>query len=145
MKALYYSSFLFAAALLGGCTKGNEPVPAPVYLLDQRWVLTELEGQQLQLPAGSTATDLTLSSVEGTSRGRAFCNQYGGKYTLAGSTAQLTFSAQGSTYATCGSQSQETRYLQLLPGITRYTIENRQLALYDATHAEPRLVFNAAE
>ncbi|RSK37234.1 META domain-containing protein [Hymenobacter metallilatus] len=142
---LRYASFLAAVALLGGCTKHDEPVPAPVYLLDQRWILTELEGQKPQLQAGSTATDLTLSSVEGSSRGRAFCNQYGGRYTLASGTAALTFSAQGSTYATCGNQQQETRYLQLLPGITRYTIRNRQLYLYDATHPEPQLVFEAAE
>jgi heat shock protein HslJ len=133
------------AALLSSCAKDHEPVPAPVYLLDQRWILTELAGAPVPAANGRSGTDLLLNSVTGTDGGRAFCNQYGGKYTLAGNTAALTFGPQFSTYATCAMQPQETRYLELLPGITRYTIRNRQLALYDATHPEPRLVFKAAD
>ncbi|WP_426493365.1 META domain-containing protein [Hymenobacter sp. 102] len=133
------------AALLSSCAKDNEPMPAPVYLLDQRWKLMELVGQPVSVADANSGTDLLLNSVTGTNGGRAFCNQYGGSYTLTGNSAELTFSPQFSTYATCAMQSQETKYLELLPSVTRYTIRNRQLALYDATHPEPRLVFNAAD
>lgn len=136
--------YLAVPALLTGCAKDTEPVPAPVYLLDQRWVLTELEGQAPPT-AGGTTTNLVLNSVGSTMSGRAFCNGYGGKYLLTAGSAQLTFAAPFSTYATCPEQTQETRYFQLLPQVTRYVINNRRLALYDAEHPAPLLVFKAAE
>lgn len=136
---------LAALALLGGCTKDDEPVPAPVYLLDQRWQLTELEGQAVAPQTGGTRPDLLLSSVGGTNSGRAFCNQYGGSYMLTPGSPQLRFSDQSSTRATCAGQDAETRYLTLLPGVARYVIRNRRLSLYDTQHAEPLLVFEATE
>ncbi|MBX0291417.1 META domain-containing protein [Hymenobacter sp. HSC-4F20] len=135
---------LAAPPLLTSCDKNTEPVPAPVYLLDQRWVLTEIEGQVPSTTRGAT-TDLVLNSVGSTNAGRAFCNNYGGKYLLTAGSAQLTFSAQYSTYATCAEQDQETHYFQLLPQVTRYTISNRRLALYDGEHTTPLLAFTAAE
>ena len=145
MVSLRTLFLLGTATLLGSCTKGNEPVPAPVYLLDQRWVLTELQGQAPVAQPGSAIPDLLLNSVGNTNSGRAFCNQYGGKYTLAPGSPQLNFATQGSTYATCADQDAETRYLRLLPTVARYVISNRHLSLYDAQHAEPLLVFKAAE
>jgi heat shock protein HslJ len=136
---------LATVALLTSCAKDNEPVPAPVYLLDQRWELTELQGQAPPAQPGSTVPDLVLNSVGSTNSGRAFCNQYGGKYTLTAGSPQLSFATQGSTYATCADQDAETRYLRLLPTVARYVISNRHLSLYDAQHAEPLLVFKAAE
>lgn len=140
-----YAIAAAATLLLTGCAKDQEPIPAPVYLLDQRWVLTEVDSEELAASAGSPPTDLVLSSVGGTNQGQSFCNRYGGKYMLTSGTAQLSFGPQFSTFATCPNQKQETRYLTLLPSIARYTIENRQLALYDATHPAPRLVFQAAD
>lgn len=141
MTSIRYAALLSATLLLGSCAKDDEPMPAPVYLLDQRWVLSELEGQQ----APSATADLVLSSVNGSNRGKSFCNQYGGNYTLPGSTPELRFSEQFSTYATCPEQTQETRYLTLLPRVARYIIRDRQLFLYNDTSAEPLLVFMAAE
>lgn len=135
--------FLAALALLSSCAKDDEPMPAPVYLLDQRWVLTELEGQVPVVQPSSSVPDLVLNSVGSTNKGQAFCNQYFGKYTLASGSPQLSFSIQGSTYATCAGQDAETRYLRLLPTVARYVISNRRLSLYDAQHAEPLLVFKA--
>lgn len=137
--------FLASTALLSGCAKDTEPVPAPLYLLDQRWVLAEMEGQAPAGQPGGAGTDLVLSSVGSTNNGRAFCNHYGGQYQLAVGSGGLRFSAQHATLITCPDQALENRYLQLLPQVTRYTISNRQLALYDTEHAQPLLVFKAAE
>ncbi|WP_162303479.1 META domain-containing protein [Hymenobacter sediminis] len=137
--------FIAGTALLTSCAKDTEPVPAPLYLLDQRWVLAEIEGKAAGEQTGSTSTDLILSSVGSSNSGRAFCNQYGGQYQLAAASAGLRFSNQHATYATCSNQDLETRYLQLLPQVTRYSISNRQLALYDTEHAQPLLVFKAAK
>ncbi|AHJ99372.1 META domain-containing protein [Hymenobacter swuensis] len=143
MSVLRCLLFLPTLLFLGSCAKDDEPVPAPVYLLDQRWVLTELEGQSPTSQSSSAIPDLVLNSVGSTNNGRAFCNQYGGKYTLAPGSPQLGFSIQASTYATCAGQDAETRYLTLLPTVARYVISNRHLSLYDAQHAEPLLVFKA--
>lgn len=145
MRRLLPFILFTSMTLLTGCAKDTEPVPAPVYLLDQRWVLIEIEGQAPSQQPGNPATDLLLSSVGSNSSGQASCNRYGGSYLLASGTAQLRFSAQSATYATCSDQPQETRYFQLLPQVTRYAISNRRLALYDADHSQPVLVFKAAE
>ncbi|WP_460622906.1 META domain-containing protein [Hymenobacter tenuis] len=145
MRGSFLLTLLTSAALLTSCAKDSEPMPAPVYLLDQRWELVELEGQAISAQPGSTATDLVLSAVGSTNSGRAACNTYGGQYTLAPGSPQLRFGTQASTYATCAAQSQETRYLELLPQVTRYTISNHQLSLYDAAHAQPLLVYKAAK
>ena len=133
-----------ASLLLGSCSKGSEPAPAPVYLLDRQWQLAELNGQPVPTTAESR-TSLTLSSTNNTSTGRAFCNQYGGSFTLRSGTNALTFSDQFSTKATCPAQSLETSYLILLPQVRRYLISNRRLQLYDTEHAQPVLVFEVEE
>ncbi|WP_177189641.1 META domain-containing protein [Hymenobacter actinosclerus] len=128
-----------ASLLLGSCSKDQEPMPAPLYLLDQPWQLTELAGKPA--PAGNGAASLTLSSVDNLSAGQAWCNQYGGRFMLVAGTSYLTFSDQASTRATCSEQLQETRYLDLLPQVRRYTISHRHLQLYDSEHSQPLLVF----
>ena len=130
-----------ASLLLGSCAKDNEPMPAPLYLLDQSWQLIEAEGKPVAVTAGGAATILTLSSVDNLSAGQAWCNQYGGKFMLVPGTSYLTFSGQASTRATCAEQPQETRYLNLLPQVRRYTISHRQLQLFDSERPEPLLVF----
>lgn len=120
-------------------------MPAPVYLLDQRWELTELAGQPATPEPGHPAPDLTLHSVGNASTGQAFCNQYAGQYELIPGSPQLHFTRPGATLASCASQPLETRYFRLLPQVARYVISNHQLSLYDAEHAQPLLVFKAAK
>ncbi|WP_139255110.1 META domain-containing protein [Hymenobacter psychrophilus] len=140
-SAALLSLLVPASLLLGGCSKGQEPMPAPLYLLDQSWRLTELEGTPAPAPAGAAITSLTLSSVDNLSSGQAWCNQYGGRFTLVPGTSYLTFSDQASTRMTCPEQPQESRYLTLLPQVRRYTISHRQLQLFDSEHEQPLLVF----
>ena len=143
MSRPFYATLLLAGGLLSSCSKGSEPVPAPVYLFDQQWLLTQLEGQAIAAAPGTPATDLTLSSVDNTSNGHAACNQYGGTFVLTAGAARLTFSGQASTRATCPDQSLETRYLTLLPQVQRYVISRRQLQLFGSESAQPLLVFEA--
>lgn len=135
---------LLAALLgLGACAKDDAPVPAPVYLLDQRWVLTQVQGQPV--PAGTPETTLLLDAVGNAAGGRAACNTYGSLYSLSAGTPQLRFGPPGSTRATCAQQAQESTYLTLLPRTARYTISNGTLRLYDDTHAQPLLEFRAVK
>ena len=145
MARSFYAILLIITGLLSSCSKGSEPMPAPVYLLDQQWVLTEMDGQAASITAGSASTYLSLSSVANTSTGQTSCNQYEGGFSLDNGSNQLTFSVQASTRASCAGQVQDSRYLALLPQIRRYAISNHQLRLYDATHAQPRLVFEVTK
>lgn len=142
LRSVFSGFLLLSALLLGGCTKDDAPVPAPVYLLDQRWVLTELNGQT---PPGPTETTLLLPSAATRASGQAACNQYGGTYTLAAGSPQLHFGPQAATKATCPSQLAEYHYLSLLPQVERYLISGQTLQLFDATHAQPLLVFRVAQ
>ncbi len=132
---------LMATLILGSCAKGSEPAPAPVYLLDRQWQLAELQGQPASEAAGNTIITLTLSSVGNTNTGQAFCNQYGGGFTLQSGNNALGFSPQASTKVYCSSLPLETRYLELLPQVRRYLISNRRLQLYAAGHEQPVMVF----
>ncbi|MBT9393255.1 META domain-containing protein [Hymenobacter sp. NST-14] len=138
-----YLILLTASALLSSCSKGSEPMPAPVYLFDQQWQLTQLQGQGVAAAPGTAATSLTLSSVANTNNGQAACNTYGGTFVLTAGTGRLRFSGQLSTRATCPDQDLETRYLTLLPQVERYVISRRQLQLFSRESAQPLLVFEA--
>ncbi|WP_126546676.1 META domain-containing protein [Hymenobacter amundsenii] len=145
MPRISYLMLLGATGLLlGGCTKGSEPAPAPVYLLDRQWQLLELQGQPVPATAESR-TSLTLSSTNNTNTGLAFCNQYGGGFTMQPGNNALGFSPQASTNSYCSAQPLETRYLELLPQVRRYLISNRHLQLYDAEHEQPVLVFEVGK
>ncbi|MFD2785077.1 META domain-containing protein [Hymenobacter rubripertinctus] len=143
MARIVYAPLLLAAGLFSSCSKGSEPVPAPVYLFDQQWLLTQLDGQAVTVTPGTSAPNLTLSSVDNTSSGHVTCNQYGGTFVLRAGASQLTFSGQASTRATCPDQPLETRYLTLLPQVTRYVISHRELRLFGVETGQPLLVFAA--
>jgi heat shock protein HslJ len=142
LRSLLSFLALILTLSFSSCTKDDEPMPAPVYLLDQRWVLTELNGKQA--PTSST-TDLKLPSSGSNYNGRSYCNGYGGQYELTAGSAMLRFPTQGSTYASCALLDEETQYLALLRQTTRYAISNRTLRLYGAESEAPLLVFKVAE
>jgi heat shock protein HslJ len=136
----------FLALLLtlsfSSCTKDDAPMPAPVYLLDQHWQLTEMQGQ----PAPKSATtNLTLPSSSSNYSGRAYCNGYGGQYELTAGSPMLRFPTQGSSYASCALLEEEIQYLALLRQTTRYAISNHTLRLYGPESEAPLLVFKVAE
>ena len=142
LRSLLSFLALILTLSFSSCTKDDEPMPAPVYLLDQRWVLTEMNGKPA--PASGT-TDLTLPASGSNYNGRSYCNGYFGQYELTAGSPVLRFPTQGSTYATCALQDEETKYLALLRQTSRYVISNRQLHLYGAESGVPLLVFKVAE
>ncbi|QJX46333.1 META domain-containing protein [Hymenobacter taeanensis] len=133
---------LSLSLVLSSCTKGDEPVPAPVYLLDQRWVLTEIKGKET--PKNATA-DLLLQAASNAYICHSYCNQLMGTYELAAGTPALHFPTGGSTFALCNEIEAETAYSAALHQTARYVISNRTLRLYGAESGQPLLVFRAAD
>ncbi|WP_019946359.1 META domain-containing protein [Hymenobacter aerophilus] len=133
-----------AALLLGSCSKGQEPMPAPLYLLDQTWQLSEQQGQPVEkAPAPDGAATLTLSSLGNVGTGQAGCASYRNTFLLVAGTDNLLFAPSARAPQACPRHEHETRYLSLLPQVRHYTISHRQLQLFDSEHEQPLLVFEA--
>jgi heat shock protein HslJ len=115
-------------------------------LTDKRWMLIQVDNFPLTLSSYSHTTQSYLEfSADGKrTTGLGPCNSFGGQYTLGGSGQQLSISPQAATRATCGGQNIEDLYLAALPLTTRFEIVGKELRLYDATSAQPRLVFKQA-
>ncbi|TGD81558.1 META domain-containing protein [Hymenobacter wooponensis] len=133
---------LSLSLVFSSCSKDDEPVPAPVYLLDQRWILTETNGKEV--PKNATA-DLLMLAESNKYSAHSYCNQLGGTYELAAGTPALRFPINGSTYVFCKDMATEDAYVAGLSQTVRYTISNRTLRLYGAESEQPLLVFRAED
>lgn len=133
---------LSLSLVFSSCSKDDEPVPAPVYLLDQRWILTEINGKAS--PKNASA-DLLMLASSNTYNCRSYCNQLMGTYELEAGTPTLRFPKGGSTYALCNEIDAENAYQAGLQQTVRYLITNRTLRLYGAESAQPLLVFRAED
>jgi heat shock protein HslJ len=127
--------------LLGSCKKEEENSP----IQNTRWMLVQVEGTPIAVSSYSAAYSSYIQfNADNKMNGLAPCNSFGGTYTL-GNGSQLSVSAQASTRATCAAQSIEDQYLNALPRTVRYELSGQELRLFDATTAEPVLIFRAAE
>jgi heat shock protein HslJ len=133
---------LSLSLVFSSCSKDDEPVPAPVYLLDQRWILTEINSKQV--PKSGPA-DLLMLAASNTYNSRSYCNQLFGTYELQAGTPTLRFPTGGSTYALCAEIDAERAYSAALSQTVRYVISNRTLRLYGSESAQPLLVFRAED
>ncbi|WP_167855424.1 META domain-containing protein [Hymenobacter fodinae] len=133
---------LSLSLVFSSCSKDDEPVPAPVYLLDQRWILTEVNGQAT--PKNASA-DLIMLAAGNTYNAHSYCNQLMGTYELAAGTPTLRFPTGGSTFALCNEIETEQAYNAALHKTVRYSISNRTLRLYGAESEQPILVFRAED
>jgi heat shock protein HslJ len=142
LRSLLSGLVLSLTLVLSSCSKDDEPVPAPVYLLDQRWILTEIKGKEA--PKNPSA-DLLMLAAGNQYRCISYCNQLFGTYELQAGTPTLHFPTGGSTYALCNEIDAENAYNIALSQTERYVITNRTLRLYGAESAQPLLTFRAED
>ncbi|MBF9236342.1 META domain-containing protein [Hymenobacter sp. BT683] len=136
-----YSLACLTALALCGCAKDSTSV-----LTDKRWMLVQIDDFPLTLSSYSPTTQSYLKFAADGKRtvGLGPCNSFSGQYSLGGSGQQLSISAQAATKATCGGQNIEDKYLTILPLTARFEIVGQELRLYDASAAQPRLLFKQA-
>jgi heat shock protein HslJ len=118
-----------------------EPVPDAA-LEGTTWALTTfVDGDVATSLISGTA--ITLSFEDGTARGSAGCNDYGGKYTLR--PGVLDIPQVDITEQSCpepvGIMEQEAQYIAILNEVTAFELDGSQLLLH--TDDGPGLVFMA--
>lgn len=118
---------LLCAALLGGCcSQCRQKQKNAKPLTGTTWHLVQLEGQDVQLP--SDTFNLVLSE-DGSLSGVAACNRLLGQYTTTPKLG-ISFGQVGTTMMLCPENGElETRFVQLLGGITHYDIDFDTLVL----------------
>ena len=135
---------LLLTFVLASCEKDKAALPTqPTALLQNHWQLTQVDAFPVVASNYSEASKSYLTFVElGTCTvGLGPCNNFSGRYSLAGGGQQLHITPQIATRTTCPAQDLETHYLDNLARTARYEISGDQLRLYDATASVPRLLF----
>ncbi|GAB3858913.1 hypothetical protein GCM10028822_34650 [Hymenobacter terrigena] len=140
---------LFPLALLmtfalASCEKDEAALPSqPTALLQSHWQLTQIDNFPVVASSYSETSKAYLEFVAlGTCTvGLGPCNNFSGRYSLAGGGQQLHITPQIATRAACPVQDLETRYLDNLALTARYEISGDELRLYDGTAPAPRLLF----
>ncbi|GAB3232802.1 hypothetical protein GCM10027346_20290 [Hymenobacter seoulensis] len=143
MRLSFLSLCVAALGLLSSCEDKNQESPLP----GTRWMLEKVEDFPILASSYSGAHSSYIEFDAATSKttGQAPCNTYSGTFTL-GPAGRLTISEQATTKLTCGGQSLEDHYLEVLPRTVSYEISGRELRLYDATNSlKPILVFKDAD
>ena len=97
------------------------------------WVLQTLEGSTATSGANGKPVDLQLMADEGRVGGFSGCNRYMGSYSLEGVTehgSPLTFGPLAGTMMACADGGElERRYLEILAGVTGFTLQGETLSL----------------
>ena len=140
---------LFPLALLmtfalAGCEKEEAAPPVQsTALLQSHWQLTQIDAFPVTASSYSETSKSYLEFVAlGTCTvGLGPCNNFSGRYSLAGGGQELHITPQIATRVACPVQDLETRYLDNLALTARYEISGDELRLYDATAPAPRLLF----
>jgi heat shock protein HslJ len=135
-----------ATLALTSCEKEDLATVDQPTLLESRWILAQVDAFPLGASSysGTSRSYLEFVDLGKCTVGLGPCNNFSGRFTLGGNGQQISISPQISTRATCPVQDLETHYLTNLALTVRYEITGKELRLYDATSATPRLVFQQA-
>ena len=117
---------LFCAIIIVAC-KASEPQSEFSDLMDTKWILKDIEGQQ---PIPGTMISIQISTEH--LSGSAGCNRYGAKYTLNSQNSFLVDELEineADCLEPAGVMEQERNYTELLSSATTYQITNQELWL----------------
>jgi heat shock protein HslJ len=121
---------LVLATLVAACgtARTDQPPAGSAALLDTEWVLTSLTGK-----APIEDTQITLSFGEGSLKGSAGCNTYGGSYTVSEDSLRLSdlYWTEMACLEPEGILEQELAYLNALSTVASYRMDAGWLELYD--------------
>ncbi len=121
---------LVLATMLAACgtARTDQPPAGSAVLLDIEWVLTSLTGK-----APIEDTQITLSFGEGSLKGSAGCNNYGGSYAVSEDSLRLNdlYWTEMACMEPEGILDQEMVYLNALNTAASYRMDAGRLELYD--------------
>lgn len=138
------SSLLILALLAAGCnarpaqeTAASSIPPlsstpnAP--LRETRWVLRQLAGQRIAVPANTREAFLTLRA-DGSAEGNGSCNRFRGSF-FSETESELKFSPLMSTRMACPAIATENKFIQALGKANSYEISGDTLQVLDVSGA----------
>ncbi|MFC6225931.1 META domain-containing protein [Hymenobacter artigasi] len=136
--------FLFLALLAAGCqtrpAAETAATPPPLArtapdapLRETRWVLRQLAGQPITVPADTREPYLTLRA-DGTAEGNGSCNRFRGSF-FSENPSELKFSPLMSTRMACPALETENAFTRALGQSNTYRISGDTLRVLDATGA----------
>ncbi|GAB2477572.1 hypothetical protein GCM10011375_19850 [Hymenobacter qilianensis] len=117
-------------------------------LLNERWKLAEVEGDDIRLSSFSFDRQSYIQFVASDSKlqGLSACDEIGGQFSLDAGSKTFTITQITVKPGSCSSPVFGVRYLAALLRTARYEVNNRELRLYDATQStDPILTFRAEE
>lgn len=98
-------------------------------ILDQKWVLIELNGSVPDY-GNAKVIDLRLNSEDSRAIGFSGCNNYTGEFDL--DETILRFSKMAATLMACDKMDLESEYNRMLNAVTGFTLERETLVLHSA-------------
>ncbi|GAA4320222.1 META domain-containing protein [Compostibacter hankyongensis] len=136
--------FLSLALLLGACgtqkSASGGKSKKTAALEDTRWVLTEMKGQPVVLPAGGKEVYIYLNSDKKSISGFAGCNGIGGSYST-GEKSTIHFQTLSTKMYCQSGMELEDFMLKALNEADHYHIEGKKLYLFKGQ--EPLIFFEA--
>jgi heat shock protein HslJ len=140
-RRLFPLAFLATVSLVS-CEK-NEVSPSAAVLLDNHWMLTQVDDFPLFLSSygPSNRSSLSFVALGECTVGLGPCNNFSGRFHLGSSPQQLSITPQIPTQVSCPVQELESHFLTNLALTARYEVNGNELRLYDASTATPRLIF----
>lgn len=135
---------LILALLAAGCNTrpAQETAAAPLPpaqttpdapLRETRWVLRQVAGQRIAVPANTREPYLTLRT-DGTAEGNGSCNGFRGSY-FSETTSELKFSPLMSTRMACPAIATENGFISALGKANSYEISGDTLRVLDSSGA----------
>ncbi|MDQ2794299.1 MAG: META domain-containing protein [Bacteroidota bacterium] len=130
-------SFLLLALLAAGCNArpaqetaaASSPVTPDAPLRGTRWVLRQLAGQPVTVPANTREAFLTLRA-DGTAEGNGSCNRFRGSF-FSETESELKFSPLMSTRMSCPAIATESGFIRALGQANSYEINGDTLRVLD--------------
>jgi heat shock protein HslJ len=134
--------FLLLVLLAAGCnsrpTQETAAATAPPVtttpdapLRETRWVLRQLAGRPVTVPANTREAFLTLRT-DGTAEGNGSCNRFRGSF-FSETTSELKFSPLMSTRMSCPAIDTESSFIRALGQANSYRISGDTLQVLDAS------------
>lgn len=130
VKALTATFVLFSLFILTSCGEGLSPEQQEAMIMDQRWLLDEVDGISNVDSDTLRPNHIMLpSSVPGTAMAFAGCNQLAAKYEVSGT--DLSFSNVIASRKMCEEMQLEYAMIEALERTDRFRIRDNRLELFE--------------
>lgn len=125
-KLLTFITIITLISFLSACkNNAQKPFGKDPALEGKRWILTEMNGAAVSLPAESKEIDLVFEGQSNTFGGHAGCNQLNGMYAT-GEENLMRLQKMALTQMACPDMTFEQKYLEMMDKVTHYKLTRKK-------------------